>query len=72
MLHLVWQAAADFEPSADISKDYDDDDETDQLEAQDMKHDDSEDDVSNDGKRLPLNRLRAQDFYRVILYVALF
>ena len=72
MLHLVWQAAADLEPSADSSKDYDDDDETDQLEAQDMKHDDSEDDVSNDGKRLPLNRLRAQDFYRVILYVALF
>ena len=57
VLHLVWQAAADLEPSADSSKDYDDDDETDQLEAQDMKHDDSEDDDSNDGKCLPLSTL---------------
>ena len=56
VLHLFCQAAADLEPSADSSKDYDND-ETDQLEAQDMKHDDSEDDDSNDGKRLPLNTL---------------
>ena len=52
MLHLFWQAAADLEPSADSSKDHDDDDETDQLE-----QDDSEDDDSHDGKRLPLNKL---------------
>ena len=46
----LWQAAADFEASADSSKDRDDDEETDLSQAQEMEQDASDDDDNLDGK----------------------
>lgn len=46
----LWQAAADFKASADSSKDHDDDEETDQSQAPEMKQDDSEEEDGHDGK----------------------